>query len=172
MKLLSSLALRIGWLLFIPSAVPFSSNSQDLCNPRPSVSLTLTFLDDSIMKAIDNDASDAQVLAVKNKMNEVYPWLSSLMGNTCILQIFGFDESTFYHDYKKTTSIPGGTAVEGEWEDAYERGIQLVGPSEEFHEGKGFEIETNCTESVEFFSIYLTKTLSEERAREIFKYSK
>lgn len=151
MKLLSSLALRIGWLLFIPSAVPFSSNSQDLCNPRPSVSLTLTFLDDSIMKAIDNDASDAQVLAVKNKMNEVYPWLSSLMGNTCILQIFGFDESTFYHDYKKTTSIPGGTAVEGEWEDAYERGIQLVGPFEEFHEGKGFEIETNCTESVEFF---------------------
>ena len=103
MKLLSSLALRVGWLLLIPSTmIPFST-SQDLCNP--SVSLTLTFLDDSIMNAIDKDASDETILTVNEKINEFYPWLSSLMGNTCILQIFGFDERTFYM-FKRSELIP------------------------------------------------------------------
>lgn len=170
MKLLSSSVLRLGWLLLIPSTmIPFSS-SQDLCNPtRPSVSLTLTFLDDSIMNAIDKDASEETKLAVNEKMNSVYPWLSSLMGNTCILQVFGFDESTFYHDNKKRSYIPGGTVVEGEWEDAYERGIQLVGPSAEFHAGKGFEIETNCTERVEFFQYLFDEDVIGREGNRYFK---
>lgn len=167
MKLLSSLALRLGWLLLIPSTmIPFTT-SQDLC--RPSVSLTLTFLDDSIMNAIHKDASGVQILEVNEKINEFYPWLPSLMGQTCNMQVYGFDESTFYHDNKKTSSIPGGTVVEGEWEDAYERGIQLVGPSAELHAGNGFEIETNCTDSEEFLQYLFDENIIGREGNRYFK---
>ncbi|GFH52631.1 predicted protein [Chaetoceros tenuissimus] len=155
-----------------PSMQPTSSSqapsSSPSCTPQPSISMTMSFFEDLNLDLSDTDASEAEKQAIMAQIGEVYPWLSSLIGNTCDLQVYGFDDSTFYHNNKKTSGIPGGTVIEGEWADTYQRVISLYGPSNEVHSGNGFRIETNCTDSMDFFQYLFAEGLEGKEGDRMF----